>query len=421
MESNLFGQLGISLLLGLLVGLQRERTDSTVGGIRTFPLIAAFGTLSGWLALEHGSWIIAAGLLAVAALLVMHNYVLTRGGKHDAGQTSEIAALLLYGIGAYVVVGEIAVAVALGAVIAILLHYKDPLHAFAAKVGERDVTAIMQFVLISFIVLPVLPDRTYGPYDVLNPFQIWLMVVLIIGISLIGYVAYKLFGAKEGAVLGGLIGGLVSSTATTVSFSRRAATTPKSAGLAALVIMIAAGVVYARVIAEVSVVAPGHAREIVSPLAIMFGVCVVLATALYLLIRDRHAEMPHHGNPADLRTAMMFAGLYAVVSFVVAATKTEFGVQALYPVAILSGLTDMDAITLSTAQMVNQDRLEAETAWRLILIASLSNLAFKGIMVAVIAGRALLKYVAVAFGIAMLVGVAVLWLWPVAERLESLT
>jgi uncharacterized membrane protein (DUF4010 family) len=202
MEPNVFGQLGISLLLGLLVGLQRERTDSTVGGIRTFPLIAAFGTLCGWLALEHGGWIIAAGFVALASLLVMNNYMLSRAGKHDAGQTSEVAALLLYGIGAYVVLGELSVAVALGGVVALLLHYKDPLHAFAARIGERDVTAIMQFALISFVVLPVLPNRTYGPYEVLNPFQIWLMVVLIVAISLIGYVAYKLLGEKEGAVLG---------------------------------------------------------------------------------------------------------------------------------------------------------------------------------------------------------------------------
>ena len=412
MEPNLFGQLGISLLLGLLVGLQRERTDSTVGGIRTFPLIAAFGTLSGWLALEHGGWILAAGFIALAALLIMNNYMLMRAGKHDAGQTSEIAALLLYGIGAYVVLGELSVAVALGGVIALLLHYKDPLHAFAAKIGERDVTAIMQFALISFVVLPVLPDRTYGPYDVLNLFQIWLMVVLIVGINLIGYVGYKLFGEKEGAVLGGVIGGLVSSTATTVSFSRRAAASPNSVGLAALVIMIAAGIVYARLIAEVSVVAPGHVREIVPPLAAMFGASAVIAAVLYLLSRDRHATMAEHGNPADLRTAMTFAGLYAIVSFVVTATKTEFGVQALYPVAVLSGLTDMDAITLSTSQLVNQDRLDPTTAWRLILLASMANLAFKGAIVAVIGGRALLRSVALAFGTALVVGAGVLWLWP---------
>ncbi|MGH8196755.1 MAG: MgtC/SapB family protein [Steroidobacteraceae bacterium] len=412
MESNLFGQLAISLLLGLLVGLQRERAESAIGGIRTFPLIAALGTLCGWLALEHGGWIVAAGLIALAALLVMSNFVLTRAGNHDAGQTSEVAALLLYSIGAYVVVGDLAVVVALGGVVAVLLHYKDPLHAFAAKIGERDVTAIMQFALISLVVLPVLPDRTYGPYEVLNPFQIWLMVVLIVGISLIGYVAYKLVGAKEGAVLGGVIGGLVSSTATTASFARLAAAAPKSAGLAALVIMIASAIVYARVITEVAVVAPGHVRQIIPPLAAMFVASAVIAAMLYLFSRDRHAAMAQHGNPADLRVALMFAGMYAVVSFAVAATKTEFGVQALYAVAVLSGLTDMDAITLSTSQLVNQGRLDTSTAWRVILVASLSNLVFKGIMVAVLGGRVLLRYVVMAFGAAMAVGGAVLWLWP---------
>jgi hypothetical protein len=126
------------------------------------------------------------------------------------------------------------VAVVLGAAIAVLLHYKDLLHAFAGRFGERDVTAFMQFVLITLVILPILPNEAYGPYAVLNPFQIWLMVVLIVGISLVGYVAYKLFGAREGAVLGGLIGGLISSTATTVSFARRTANKPGVAGLAAM-------------------------------------------------------------------------------------------------------------------------------------------------------------------------------------------
>ena len=412
MESSLFAQLAISMLLGLLIGLQRERAEAPIGGIRTFPLIAAFGTLCGWLALEHGGWIVAAGLIALAGLLVVSNLMLARGGNHDAGQTTEVAALVLFGIGAYVVFGEMPVAVALGAAVAILLHYKDPLHAFAAKIGERDVTAIMQFALKSLVILPVLPNQTYGPYDVLNPFEIWLMVVLIVGISLIGYVAYKLLGAKEGAVLGGVIGGLVSSTATTVSFARRAATTPKSAGLAALVIMIASGIVYLRVITEVSVVASGHIRQIVPPLAAMFVASAVISGVLYLLCRDCYAAMAQQGNPADLRMAMMFAGMYALVSLAVAAMKTEFGVQALYPVAVLSGLTDMDAITLSSSQLVNQGRLEPATAWRIILVASLSNLVFKGIVVAVIGGRVLLKYVALAFGTAIAAGCAVLWLWP---------
>jgi uncharacterized membrane protein (DUF4010 family) len=412
MAPELIAELATSLLLGLLVGLQRQRAESAVGGIRTYPLIAAFGTLSGWLAIEHGGWVIAAGLIALAALLVVSNFMRARSGDTDSAQTSEVAALLLYGIGAYVVFGDKAVAVVLGGAIAVLLHYKDMLHAFAARIGARDVTAIMQFVLITLVILPVLPNQVYGPYSVLNPFQVWLMVVLIVGISLIGYVAYKFFGEKEGAVLGGMIGGLVSSTATTVSFARRTATTPTSAGLAALVIIIASGSVFARVIAEVGVVAPAHFWQIVPPLAAMLVVSIVIAVFLYLHTRDHHATMPEHGNPADLRTAMIFGGMYALIVFVVAATKAEFGEQGLYVVAVLSGLTDMDAITLSTSQLVNQGRLETDTAWRMIVVASLSNLAFKGVLVATFGNRELFRDIAVAFGVAIAAGGAFLWLWP---------
>lgn len=412
MASNLFGQLGISLLLGLLVGLQRERAESSIGGIRTFPLIAAFGTLCGWLALEHGGWTVAAGFIALAALLAMSNYMLTRSGNKDAGQTSEVAALLLFGIGAYVVVGELSVAVALGGVVAVLLHFKDPLHAFARRFGEHDVTAIMQFVLISLVILPVLPDRTYGPYDVLNPFQIWLMVVLIVGISLIGYVAYKLLGAKEGAILAGVIGGLVSSTATTVGYSRRTVTSPKSGGLAALIIMIASGSVFARVIAEIGIVAPAYFLQMVPPLVAMLMVSIVISAALHLHTRDHHAPMPAHGNPADLRTAIVFGGMFALIVFAVAAAKAEFGDQGLYVVAVLSGLTDMDAITLSTAQLVNARRLDTDAAWRMILVASIANLGFKGVLVATLGSRELLRHIVLAFGVTMAVGGLLLWAWP---------
>lgn len=412
MEPKLFSQIATSLLLGLLIGLQRQRVESTIGGIRTFPLIAAFGTVCGWLAQDLGGWIVGAGLVAVALLLVVSNLVQARGGDHDAGQTSEVAALLLYGIGAYLVAGEAAVAVAIGGVIAVLLHFKDPLHAFAARIGERDVTAIMQFVLITLVVLPVLPDRSYGPYDTLNPYQIWSMVVLIVGIGLAGYLAYKLLGARQGAVLGGVIGGLVSSTATTASFARRAASEPKSAALAALVIMIASAMVYARVIAEVSVVAPGQARSLLPPLAAMFVASVAICAGLFVLTRDRQTPMAEQGNPADLRLAMTFAAIYAVVSFVVAAVQAEFGTEALFPVAAVAGLTDVDAVTLSSAQLVAHERLDIDSAWRLILIASLSNLVFKGIMVAAIGGREVMRYVLPAFVAVFVAGALVFWLMP---------
>jgi uncharacterized membrane protein (DUF4010 family) len=412
MELNPFGQIAISLLLGLLIGLQRQRVESSIGGIRTFPLIAALGTICGLVAEIHGAWIIAAGLVALAALLVVSNLMSARAGSNDAGQTSEVAALLVYGIGAYIVVGEPALAVVLGGVIAVLLHLKHPLHAFAARIGEQDVTAIMQFVLISLVVLPVLPNRAFGPYDTLNPFQTWLMVVLIVAISLVGYVAHKLLGAKQGALLGGALGGLVSSTATTVSFARRAASTPSSVGLSALVIMVASGVVYLRVLTEVSVVAPGQLRTMLPPLVAMLGACAAIALVLALGQRDRKAVAAEQGNPANLRLAMTFGAVYAAISFIVTASKAEFGVRALYPVAMLSGLTDVDAITLSTAQLANQGRLHPDMAWRMILLATLSNFAFKGGLSAVIGGRELLMRLAPAFCAAILTGAGILWLWP---------
>ena len=412
MTNDLLVQLATSMLLGLLVGLQRQRTESSVAGFRTFPLIAAFGTVCAWLAAVHGGWIIAAGFLAVAALLVVGNLVQAKGGDTDAGQTTEVAALLLFGLGAYLVVGDMAVAVALGGAIALLLHYKELLHGFAARIGERDVTAIMQFVLVTLVVLPVLPDRAYDAYGVLNPFQVWLMVVLIVGIGLAGYVAYKLFGARAGTVLGGLLGGLISSTATTLSYARRTKAVPSVGALAALVIMIAAATVFVRLLAEVAVVAPDHFSRMAPPLAAMLAACIAISLFMYRHARGHDGEMPAQGNPADLRSAIIFGALYAVIIFAVAAVKDEFGQQGLYTVAVLSGLTDMDAITLSTAQLARQGRLDPGIAWRLVLIASMANLAFKAGIVALLGSRELLRHLAVLFGAALAAGAAILWLWP---------
>lgn len=412
MTENAFIQLAVSLLLGLLVGLQRERTESSVAGIRTFPLIAMFGTVCAWLAAAYGGWILGAGVLAVAALFVAGNLIRSQGGDKDAGQTTEIAAVLLYAVGAYLVIGEMAVAVALGGAIALLLHYKQPLHAFVAGIEEDDVRAIMQFALVTLVILPVLPNETYGPYEVLNPFNVWLMVVLIVGISLAGYVAYKLFGARAGALLGGSLGGLISSTATTVSFARRSSGSPSSPAISALVIMIAATTVFLRLLIEIAAVAPMQFMQLAPPLAAMLLACAVIGALAWRRARGLDPQLPRRGNPANLGLALLFGGLYALILLAIAAAKEELGSAGLYSVAVLSGLMDMDAITLSTARLASQGRLEADTGWRVIMLASLSNILFKGGLVAVIGSRALLREVALLFGAALLAGIAILWFWP---------
>ena len=261
----MFQQLGISLLLGLLVGLQREHAASGIAGMRTFPLITVLGTLSTLLATQMGDgWIVAAAMFGVVAVTVVGHWIQPRnngGGKETGtiyrngpqdvshkpeqpafptasqhpGITTDVAMLLMFAVGAFLAVGPMSVAVAVGGGVAVLLQFKPELHKIAQKLGDEDLRAVMQFVLITCIILPVLPNVSYGPdsfprffhlrhpmpqLDVLNPREIWLMVVLIVGLSLGGYISYKYFGRNAGILLGGVLGGAISSTATTVSYAR---------------------------------------------------------------------------------------------------------------------------------------------------------------------------------------------------------
>src|ERR1041384_4032168 len=183
--SDTFMRLGIALGLGLLVGMQRERTDSRIAGIRTFPLITMLGTIAALLGMRYGGWVVAAGFASLAAIVII-----SKGEKTDLppapGITTEVAVLLMFGIGAYLVPGYISVAVALAGTIAVLLHLKPEMHALVRKVGDKDFKAVMQFVLVTLVILPVLPNRAYGPYGFLNPFKIWILVVLIGAITLSG-------------------------------------------------------------------------------------------------------------------------------------------------------------------------------------------------------------------------------------------
>lgn len=412
-NGDVFRALGIALGLGMLVGLQRQRAESRMAGIRTFPLITLLGTVCALLSSSFGGWVVAAGFLTVAVLIAVSNQAKLRSQEEpEPGQTTEAAALLMYGVGAYVAVGNQAAAIVVGGIVAVLLHYREPLHRFVEKMGEKDARALMQFVLIALVILPVLPNRDFGPYGVFNPYDIWRMVVLIVGIGIGGYVAYKMFGQGAGTLLGGILGGLISSTATTVSYARRSKDTPDASTLAALVILIASTVAFARIIAEVAAVAPGILKRVAPPLGAMLLLMIVLSAIAYFRNRGDAGEMPEQENPAELKSALWFGALYALILYGVAAVKDHFGNSGLYVVAVLSGLTDVDAITLSTANMVEAEKLGADTGWRLILTAALSNLVFKAGTVAALGHRRLLGRIALLFGIALVGGILILFLWP---------
>ena len=412
MDNSLLLSLALALGLGLLVGLQRQWRASEIAGIRTFPIITLFGAFCAILSESFGGWIVAVGLISVAGVLVVANIAKIRSDDADPGMTTEMAALIMYVIGAAVAQKLYIPAIVATGVVAVLLHWKPQLHQFVERIGEKDIKAIFHLVLIALVILPVLPDETMGPYDVLNPRKIWWMVVLIVSISLVAYVAYKLIGARAGSVLGGVLGGLISSTATTVSYARQTKSNPSSSAMGALVILIASAIVNGRVLFEIGVVSPRLLSVAAPPMLIMLGWMVILCVATFFFAGRQSADNPLDENPAQLKAAIVFAGLYAVILLAVTAVKTHFGERALYGVAVVSGLTDVDAITLSTAQLFSSERLDSSTAWRVILIATMSNLVFKGIAAAFLGSRQLAIWLSVLFGLSLAGGVLVLLFWP---------
>jgi uncharacterized membrane protein (DUF4010 family) len=416
-----FEQLGISLVLGLLVGLQRQHSESLIAGLRTFPLITILGTIAATLdnLSPAGGWIVPAGLLAVVAMVVVSYVYRFQRDQSGLGMTTEIAIFLMYLVGAYVVLGDRVVAIAIGAGVAVLLQFKPELHGIASRLADDDMRAIMTFALITCIILPVVPNKTYdvvAPLNILNPFQLWLMVVLMVGISLGGYLAYKFFGRNAGVLLGGMLGGLISSTATTISYARRSRESLQAVPLATVVVLLASTVVYGRVLLEISVVTPKYFGKLAPPIGIMMGASAIATAMMFWRVRGGREEMPQQKNPTELKSAIVFAGLYAGVLMALSAAHTFVGEQGLYSVAILSGLTDMDAITLSSARLVQLGPtgggIDHSTGWRLIVAAILSNHFFKWAICLFVGSRKLARLVAVFFAVPMLAGGILLWLWP---------
>lgn len=410
---DVFLSLGVALGLGLLVGFQRERTRHALAGFRTFPLITISGALAAMLGEWTGAvWVVPAALLGLVALVVMRSSALQEGG--DSSITTEAAVVVMFLVGAVAASGPRAAAVVTGGVVAVLLHFKRPMHVLARRMSDDEVRAVMRIVLIGLVILPVLPDQTYGPYDVLNPFRIWLMVVLIVGISVGSYVLYKLADARAGTLLGGVLGGLISSTATTVSYARRVHDRRDAAGAVAVVLMVASTLAFARIFVEVGAVAPDVLREVAPPLVAMAGVNAALCGLGFWLWggQARQPVRSDPGDPTELRPALVFGVLYGAIVFAVAAAKTHLGEAGLFGVAALAGLTDVDSITLSVANLADAGRVDLGTAWRAILLASLSNLCFKGGLALALGGGALFVRTAPLFGASLLAGTGILALWP---------
>lgn len=383
-----------ALAIGLLIGLERERNPTAKGGIRTFALVALAGAAAAVLAAEFSApSIIGVGLGAVAfTMIAAYYHHHEEFHEWDPGTTTIAAVIACYLLAAMVMSGYSRVAVILAVLVTILLYFKAELRGAARGLERRDLISILQFSVVTFVVLPLLPDQGFGPYSVLNPRNIWLMVVLISAVSLAGYVALRIVGPARGALLLGLFGGLVSSTATTLSFSRYARAKSAGIDLSATVIIAANLVLLLRLGVITAVVAPA-ALVIVAP---VLGVAQLMGGATYLFSNWRHGKdaqfsVPTIDNPFELRPALGFAALYAAVLLLSAWLVDWVGSEGIYAIAAISGMTDVDAITLSSLRLYGTNTLSIAQVATAVVIALSANVTFKLAISFVVGGSDLFR------------------------------
>lgn len=372
-----FETLMTALGIGLLIGLERERRQSARAGLRTFGLVSLFGAVSALLSAQFGSQLpFTAGLLVIGAAII--SAYRQHPDPEDPGTTSVAALLVCYCLGAMCWLGYARIAIMLAIVTTSLLYFKAELKGMASRLTGRDWISILQFAVLSLVILPILPNREFGPYGALSPYQVWLMVVLIAGVSLAGYAALQIVGARFGAPLVGLLGGLVSSTATTLVFARNARQNPAAGRAAALVILIA----NLTMVLRVGVVAGVLAPELLGRIAVVVAAgllagLVALAWNWRSISLQDDVPLPVTRNPTELPTALGFGAVYALVLFCAAWLSDIAGSGGLYVVALVSGLTDVDAISLSSLRLFSLGRLEPDPVIIAITLAMLANLAFK--------------------------------------------
>jgi uncharacterized membrane protein (DUF4010 family) len=399
LDTGLAWSLLAALMIGALVGIEREKSKALsghigIGGVRTFTLFSLCGALAAWLAQALGSpLVLAAAVVAVAALAVAGYVMQARSKPQSVGLTTETAALAVFLLGATCTAGHPELALAGGIAVSAFLAYKEPLHGLVAKLGSDDISAGVKLLAASFIVLPLLPTEAIDPWGALVPRSLWTLVILIAALSLVGYVATRALGPERGTAVTGLSGGLVSSTAVTLTFAKRSRAEQGATDDAlAAGTFLAWGVMFVRVVVLAALVHPPLAVPMLVPFGAM--ALVTAATALLLLRRSRNAAASTGAgvalrNPFSLLEAVKFALLFGVVLLVMTLVQQRFPSGGTYVVAALAGTSDVDAITLSMATLSRAGETARRTAALSILVAVLANTLVKCGVVASLAGHRL--------------------------------
>ncbi len=409
-----FYHFGAAAAFGLLIGLQREfiarrasENRRDFAGARTHALIGLLGCSAAFLGDTIAStFVLPAVLLITGALLIVAYFTSTR--ENRPGMTSEVAAVIVFLVGAICHTGEFAIAAAVAVTTTVLLALKVQTRWLASHLTAEDVQATLTFAVLTLIVLPILPRTPIGPapFDVLVPYKVWLMVVLISGISFVGYVLVKVAGPQKGVGITGLLGGMVSSTAVTLSFAQRSRTMSELSKPFALAILLAWTVMFARVLVEVAVINLALLKFVWMPMVLA---CIAsFAYCAYLHFADSSDTEPLVGdytNPFELGPALTFGAIYMLIIVVANLAVIHFGDLGVYVSSIASGLADVDAITLSMAELSRTGGVPPAVAARAIVLAAASNTLVKGGIV-IVAGAPALRRVMIP-GLLLTVGTAV--------------
>ena len=410
-QLDLFQRLGLALAVGLLIGTERgwhEREAAEgfrVAGLRTFSLIGLSGGVWALLAETLGEILLGIAFLGFAAVILVSRLRAGRA-QDDYGATTVIAALLTFGLGALAARGEMALAAAGAVMAALLLSIKPIVHDWLTRITQEELFAALKLLVMSLVLLPVLPDKGYGPWQALNPHELWLMVVLIAGISFVGYAAVRIAGARRGILFAAVAGGLVSSTAVAVSYAELSRDNPERVRLLAGGIGLAATTMFPRTLLVALAIEPGLWTALLVPLGV--ATLVGYAASAWLLTRGAASEEIDRfklRNPLDLGTALKFGGFLAIIVLLSRGAIDWLGELGVYLLSLMSGLADVDAINLSLSRLAGES-LAIEVASGGILLAVASNTAVKAAIVAAIGAPGMRLPMALIFGVALLAGVA---------------
>jgi len=387
---NFASALAAGLLIGAERGWQGRNDDDRqlVAGIRTFALSALLGGFALLLGERFGvaAWAV---IFASFAALVIASYFGELQRTGDMGLTSEVALLITFLLGSLAVAGHPPLAAAGAVAVALLLSLKRVLHGALQRLSEEELSGTLKLLFISLVLLPALPNQGYGPWQAFNPYVIWWMVVLIAAIGFAAYIAIRLVGTRHGLLITALLGGIVSSTAMTITLARLAKGRRINA-LLACGLLATSALMFPRILLEVGLVNASLLPQLIWPLSVAMLIYAGGAWLYYRRAGDEtadNADAPLK-NPFELAPALRFAALLALILLLVEAAQAWFGDHGVYAVALLSGLADVDAITLSLARSA-QGELGNQVAVRGIFLAALSNSLVKGLLLSLIGGRAL--------------------------------